>query len=136
VADRTADSLRIEIAANEDVVTVRKRARDVSQQAGFSLTEVTKIVTAASELARNTLEHGGGGYAEIELVRADGKTGIRMRFADQGPGIPDIAAALRDGYSTSGGLGLGLSGSRRLMGELAIDSAVGRGTVITVSRWR
>jgi serine/threonine-protein kinase RsbT len=127
--------LRIEIAENEDVVIVRQRARDAAHRAGFSLLETTKLVTAASELARNTLEHGGGGYAEIELVRDGGRRGVCMRFVDEGPGIPNIEVAMRDGYTTGKGLGLGLGGSRRLVSEFHIESAPGRGTQVVVVRW-
>jgi serine/threonine-protein kinase RsbT len=129
-------TIRVEIAANEDVVVVRQRAREQSQRAGFSLLETTKLVTAASELARNALEHGGGGTAEIEVVTDGIRRGVRMTFVDEGPGIPDIEAALRDGFTTGGGLGLGLGGSRRLVSEFHIQSTVGKGTRIQVIRWK
>lgn len=128
--------IRLDISDNEDVVTVRQRARDLAQQAKFSILETTKLVTAASELARNTLEHGGGGTAVLEIVRHDARTGVKMTFSDQGPGIPDIERALTDGFTTGGGLGLGLGGSRRLVSELEIESAPGRGTTITAVRWK
>jgi serine/threonine-protein kinase RsbT len=105
-------------------------------RAGFSLLETTKLVTAASELARNTLEHGGGGHAEIEVITDGIRRGVRMTFVDEGPGIPDIEVALRDGYTTGGGLGLGLGGSRRLVNEFHIESTVGRGTRVQVIRWK
>jgi serine/threonine-protein kinase RsbT len=136
IADPARPVLRVEIAENQDVVVVRQRAREQSQRAGFSLLETTKLVTAASELARNTLEHGGGGYAEIEVCTNGLRRGVRMRFVDEGPGIPDIELALRDGYTTGKGLGLGLGGSRRLVNEFEIDSAPDRGTRITVVRWK
>jgi len=132
--DRTV--VRVEIAENEDVVIVRQRARDQAQRAGFSLLETTKLVTAASELARNTLEHGGGGYAVLEICAEGTRRGVRMQFVDEGPGIPDIEQALRDGYTTGKGLGLGLGGSRRLVNEFKIESAVARGTKVTVVRWK
>lgn len=131
-----AGVLRLEIAGNEDVVSVRQRAREHAQRAGFSLLEITKVVTAASELARNALEHGGGGYAEIELVQEGGRKGVRMTFVDDGPGIADIERALGDGYTTGKGMGLGLGGARRLLGELHIESAPGRGTRIRATRWK
>ena len=109
----TAGSVRAEIAVNEDVVLVRQRARELAQRLGFSLTETTKIVTAASELARNTLEHGGGGWVELSHVYEGVRAGLRMVFVDFGPGIADVAQALQDGFSTGGGLGLGLGGARR-----------------------
>ena len=136
IPDPNRPAIRVEIAANEDVVMVRQRAREQSQRAGFSLLETTKLVTAASELARNTLEHGGGGTAEIEVVTDGIRRGVRMTFVDEGPGIPDLEAALRDGFTTGGGLGLGLGGSRRLVSEFHIESTVGRGTRVQVIRWK
>lgn len=126
----------IEIRSSDDVVKVRQRARALAVEAGFSLVDQTKIVTAASELARNTADHGGGGSAIVSLVNDNGRTGLRLVFEDRGPGIADIELALKDGYSTGGGLGLGLGGCRRLMNEFEIDSAPGRGTKVTVTRWR
>ncbi|MBX3157372.1 MAG: ATP-binding protein [Deltaproteobacteria bacterium] len=126
----------MEIAEGQDVVQVRQRAREKAQAAGFTLTEVTKIVTAASELARNTLEHGGGGWAEVGVVATGVRRGVRMVFHDEGPGIADVDQALRDGFTTGGGLGLGLGGSRRLLSELTIDSVPGRGTTIVAVRWK
>jgi serine/threonine-protein kinase RsbT len=136
IADPARPAIRVEIAENEDVVVVRQRAREQSHRAGFSLLETTKLVTAASELARNTLEHGGGGYAELEICTDGIRRGVRMRFVDDGPGIPDVEAALRDGFSTGKGLGLGLGGSRRLVSEFEIDSAPARGTRVTVIQWK
>ncbi len=135
-ADPTHPVIRVEIAENEDVVVVRQRAREQAQRAGFSLLEATKLVTAASELARNTLEHGGGGYAEIEICTEEARRGVRMQFVDEGPGIPDIEQAMRDGYTTGKGLGLGLGGSRRLVNEFQIESSTKRGTKVTVVRWK
>lgn len=126
----------VEIGANEDVVLVRQKAREQAQRAGFSLLEVTKLVTAASELARNTLEHGGGGRAELEVITDGIRRGVRMTFTDEGPGIPDIARALTDGYTSSKGLGLGLGGSRRLVSEFDIQSTVGQGTRVQVIKWK
>jgi serine/threonine-protein kinase RsbT len=136
IPDPARPAIRVEISANEDVVVVRQRAREQAHRAGFSLLETTKLVTAASELARNALEHGGGGAAEIEVVTDGIRRGVRMTFTDEGPGIPDIEAALRDGYTTGGGLGLGLGGSRRLVSEFHIESEVGRGTRVQVIRWK
>jgi len=136
IADPARPVIRVEIAENEDVVVVRQRAREQSQRAGFSLLETTKLVTAASELARNTLEHGGGGYAEIEVCTDGLRRGVRMRFVDDGPGIADVDLALRDGFTTGKGLGLGLGGSRRLVNEFQIETVLGRGTKITVVRWK
>jgi serine/threonine-protein kinase RsbT len=125
-----------EIRASEDVVHVRQQARAWSVEIGFSLVEQTKIVTAASELARNTMEHGKGGSARFSWISTGSRNGLLMEFVDEGPGIPDIDLALRDGYTTGGGLGLGLSGSRRLMNDFEIESEVGRGTRVKVTRWR
>jgi serine/threonine-protein kinase RsbT len=136
IPDPTWPPVRVEIAANEDVVLVRQRAREQSHRAGFSLLETTKLVTAASELARNTLEHGGGGTADIEVVTDGRRRGIRMTFLDEGPGIPDVETAMRDGFTTGSGLGLGLGGSRRLVSEFHIESTVGRGTRVQVIRWK
>lgn len=136
IADPGRPVIRVEIAENQDVVLVRQHAREQSHRAGFSLLETTKLVTAASELARNTLEHGGGGYAEIEVCTNGNRRGVRMRFIDEGPGIANIEQALSDGFTTGKGLGLGLGGSRRLVSEFEIDSAPGRGTKITVVRWK
>src|SRR6185295_16910536 len=128
VVDPARPVIRVEIAENEDVVVVRQRARDQARRAGLSLLETTKLVTAASELARNTLEHGGGGYAEIEVCTDGIRRGVRMRFVDEGPGIADLEQAMRDGFTTGKGLGLGMGGSRRLVSEFEVDSAPGRGT--------
>jgi len=136
VAEQNRPTIHVDIGSNEDVVVVRQRAREQSMRAGFSLLETTKLVTAASELARNALEHGGGGHAEIELITDGIRRGVRMTFVDEGPGIPDIELALRDGYTTGGGLGLGLGGSRRLVSEFHIESTVGRGTRVQVIRWK
>jgi serine/threonine-protein kinase RsbT len=136
IADPSRPVLRVEIAENEDVVIVRQRAREQAHRAGFSLLETTKLVTAASELARNTLEHGGGGHAEIEICTDGTRRGVRMRFVDDGPGIADVEQALRDGFTTGKGLGLGLGGSRRLVNEFEIETRPGHGTKITVVRWK
>jgi serine/threonine-protein kinase RsbT len=126
---------RLEITSDQDVVRVRQLVRTVAVAVKLSLVDQTKLVTAASELARNTLVYGGGGYVEIDRVENGRRSGIRIVFADQGPGIADLDLALTDGYTTGGGLGLGLSGARRLVDEFAIDTAVGQGTSITLTKW-
>jgi len=136
VADPGRPVIRVEIAENQDVVVVRQHAREHAHRAGFSLLDTTKLVTVASELARNTLEHGGGGYAELEVCTDGIRRGVRMRFVDEGPGIPDVEQALRDGFTTGKGLGLGLGGSRRLVSEFEIQTAPGRGTKVTAIRWK
>ncbi|MFC7549199.1 ATP-binding protein [Plantactinospora sp. GCM10030261] len=123
------------IAGDEDVVRVRQLVRTVAVAAKLSLVDQTKLVTAASELARNTLVYGGGGSAEVAVFEDGRRRGVRIVFADEGPGIADLDLALTDGYTTGGGLGLGLSGARRLVDEFDIDTAVGRGTRITATKW-
>jgi serine/threonine-protein kinase RsbT len=120
----------------EDVVAIRQAVRQRAVELGFNLVDQTKIVTAASELARNTLQYGGGGTVTIEALEQLGRRGIRLTFADEGPGIPDIELAMKDGYTTAGGLGLGLSGARRLSNDFHIDSRPGAGTRVTITRWR
>lgn len=128
-------SERVEIRSSEDVVRVRQRVRAVAVSAGLSLVDQTKVVTAASELARNTLDYGGGGTLDIEVLNGL-RRGVRLVFEDQGPGIKDIDAALRDGFTTGNGLGLGLGGAKRLCSEFSIESSVGRGTRVMCSRWK
>jgi serine/threonine-protein kinase RsbT len=120
----------------EDVVGIRQAVRQRAVELGFNLVDQTKIVTAASELARNTVQYGGGGTVTIESLEVLGRRGLRLTFADEGPGIADIELAMKDGYTTGGGLGLGLSGARRLSNEFQIDSKPGVGTRITITRWR
>lgn len=126
----------VPIANSSDVVVVRQRVRAWATELKFSLVDQTKIVTAASELGRNTLEHGGGGSLELALVANGIRRGIRLCFSDQGPGIPDIAQALKDGFTTGGGMGLGLGGSKRLMNEFEIETKPGGGTLVTAIRWK
>ena len=124
------------ISTPEDVVAVRQAVRQRAVELGFNLVDQTKIVTAASELARNTLQYGGGGTLRIEEILQGSMRGIRLTFEDNGPGIVNIELAMKDGYTTAGGLGLGLSGAKRLSNEFAIDSRVGEGTRVTIVRWR
>jgi serine/threonine-protein kinase RsbT len=124
------------IRSGEDVVAVRRAVREGSIAAGFSLVDQTKIVTAASELARNALTYGGGGTLTLELLNDGARRGLRLVFEDQGPGIADVELALRDGFTTGGGLGLGLGGARRLVNEFSIESAPGKGTRVAVVRWK
>jgi len=118
-----------------DIVAVRQQTRQWAGEVGLSLVDQTKIVTAASELARNAVVYGGGGSVRLELLENGVKKGLRLVFADQGPGISDVEKALQDGFTTGGGLGLGLGGARRLVNEFTIDSEVGRGTTVTIARW-
>ena len=124
------------VQSAEDVVAIRQAVRQRAVELGFNLVDQTKIVTAASELARNTLQHGGGGHVTIEAVEDFGRRGIRLTFADEGPGLPDVELAMKDGFTTGGGLGLGLSGARRLSNDFNIESAPGKGTRVTITRWR
>jgi serine/threonine-protein kinase RsbT len=124
------------IRSSEDIVTVRQAVRRRAIEAGFSLVDQTKLVTAASELARNTLQHGGGGTMQMDVMVNGIRRGVRLTFEDQGPGIADLGRALTDGFTTGAGLGLGLSGARRLSNEFDITSAPGEGTRVTIARWR
>ena len=126
----------VPIKNGADVVSVRQRVRTWTTEMKFSLVEQTKIVTAASELARNTLEYGKGGEVQIALLINAGRQGIQMTFIDQGPGILDVKMALSDGFTTGNGMGLGLGGSKRLMNEFEIETEPGRGTKITCIRWK
>ncbi|HUN35562.1 MAG TPA: ATP-binding protein [Trebonia sp.] len=124
------------LQSGDDVVRVRQHVRATAAENGLSLVDQTKLVTAASELARNTLVHGGGGLARVEAVKSpSGRAGVRLRFTDKGPGIADIDLALRDGWSSGTGLGLGLSGSRRLVDEFELTSKPGEGTTVVVVKW-
>jgi serine/threonine-protein kinase RsbT len=124
------------IASQEDVVLVRQAVRKASVELGLNLVDQTKIITAASELARNAFIHGGGGRVLIEQVHEADRKGLRLTFTDQGPGIPDIEKALKDGYTSGNGLGLGLGGAKRLSNDFSIRSEVGKGTQIIITRWK
>jgi serine/threonine-protein kinase RsbT len=124
------------VESSEDIVAVRQAVRKEAVGLGFGLVDQTKFVTAASELARNTLDHGGGGHVQIELVQNGVRPGIRLVFEDQGPGIANLELALTDGYTTANGMGLGLSGAKRLSHEFEIDSAPGKGTKVAITRWK
>lgn len=124
------------IRAETDIVLVRQEVRARAVALGFGLVDQTKTITAASELARNTLIYGGGGVARFEVLQAGPRRGLRITFEDRGPGIADVELALRDGYTTGHGLGLGLSGARRLVNDFAIESRVGAGTRVTITKWK
>lgn len=130
----TSETMSIQSAA--DIVLVRQSVRQLAVELGFSLVDQTKIVTAASELARNTMDYGGGGTVKLEALQEGIRRGLRLTFEDQGPGIPDIDLALKDGYTTGCGLGLGLSGTKRLVNEFNIVSHVGKGTCVTITKWK
>jgi serine/threonine-protein kinase RsbT len=123
------------VVSNDDVVRARQLARNLAQELRLSLVDQTKVVTAVSELARNTLVYGGGGTMRAVQIQRDNRRGVQVVFEDSGPGIPDLELALTDGWTSGNGLGLGLSGSRRLMDEFAIDSKPGQGTTVTIVKW-
>jgi serine/threonine-protein kinase RsbT len=126
----------MELRASEDIVQVRQAVRRMAVTLGFGLVDQTKVVTASSELARNMINYAGGGTVLLEVVQNERRSGIRLTFEDQGPGIPDIELALKDGYTSGHGMGLGLGGAKRLSHEFEIQSKVGEGTRISILRWR
>jgi serine/threonine-protein kinase RsbT len=132
----TTRTERLAIRSSEDVVKVRQQTRTLAVAAGLSLVDQTKIITAASELARNVVDYAEEGEVCMELIEDSGRCGVRLAFEDRGPGILDVQAALRDGFTTGSGLGLGLGGSRRLVNEFSIESKMGIGTKVTVVRWK
>ena len=124
------------IRSSDDIVRVRRIVREWALSLGFSLVDQTKVVTAASELARNVIDYGGGGDFRIEALNNDSRRGLRLTFSDEGPGIADMEQAMKDGFTTGGGLGLGLGGAKRLVNDFLIDSKPGRGTTVIVVRWK
>jgi serine/threonine-protein kinase RsbT len=126
----------IAIGSSTDIVLIRQEVRKRAVELGFSLVDQTKMITAASELARNSLDYGGGGIVHFEIIENGVKRGLRLTFEDQGPGIPDINLALTDGYTTGKGMGLGLGGAKRLVNSFEISSKVGEGTRVTITRWK
>jgi serine/threonine-protein kinase RsbT len=129
-------SRSLELRSEHDIVRARQAVRKLAQEYSFSLVDQTKLVTAASELARNTLTHGRGGTVLLEVLAEGARHGIRLRFSDEGPGIADISLAMTDGWTSAGGLGLGLTGAKRLSNEFELDSEPGRGTRVTITRWK
>lgn len=127
---------QLPVKTSNDVVLARQKVRQWAVDLHFSLVDQTKLVTAASELARNVLDHGKGGHMTIETLANGVRSGLRLTFEDHGPGIPDINQALKDGFTTGSGMGLGLGGSKRLVNEFGIESEVGKGTKVTVARWK
>jgi serine/threonine-protein kinase RsbT len=125
-----------EIRTSQDIVSVRQAVRRCAVGLGFNLVDQTKIVTASSELGRNTLDYGGGGTAMLEVVQNGTRAGLRITFTDEGPGIPDLQLALKDGFTTGGGMGLGLGGAKRLSNEFEIESRPGHGTRVAILRWK
>jgi serine/threonine-protein kinase RsbT len=124
------------LRTDQDVVASRQLVRRAAQDLGFSLVDQTKLVTAVSELARNTVKYGGGGEMTLEPLREAARVGLRVTFEDWGPGIPDVEQAMTDGWTTGSGLGLGLGGAKRLVDDFAIDTRVGEGTRLVIARWR
>jgi serine/threonine-protein kinase RsbT len=133
---QTSSSGELPLTNEHDIVLGRQAVRRMTQQQGFSLVDQTKMVTAASELARNTLIYGGGGTLTWALLSEGGRRGLRLTFEDHGPGIPNMELALTDGWSSGTGLGLGLTGTRRLVNEFEIESTVGVGTRVIIARWK
>lgn len=131
VRDSGSQPVRIE----QDVVLARQLARKLASQCGMRLVDLTKMVTAVSELARNTVVYGGGGDMDWEIIDGLGRVGLRLVFRDEGPGIPDTKLALTDGWTSGNGMGLGLTGARRLVDEFELDTAIGQGTRVTITRW-
>lgn len=136
MSNNDVDALVLPIRSDEDVVRLRQSVREQMIAAGFSLIDQTKMITAASELARNTLRYGGGGEAHMVKLANGMRQGIGLTFIDQGPGIADLKQALTDGFTTGGGMGLGLSGAKRLADEFDIESAPGQGTTVKISKWK
>ncbi|WP_079403552.1 ATP-binding protein [Streptomyces sp. 3211] len=133
--DEPAKPVQLALRTEEDLLSVRHAVRAASLEAGFGIVDQTRVVTAASELARNAYVHGGGGTLVIEHPRQDGRRGLRLTITDSGPGIDDVQQALTDGFTTGGGLGHGLGGAKRLMDDFAVQSTPGQGTTVTVTRW-
>jgi serine/threonine-protein kinase RsbT len=132
----TTKTERLEIKVSDDVVRVRQLTRSFALEVGLSLVDQTKIVTASSELARNTLDYGGGGVVTVEIVEQGGRRGLRLVFDDKGPGIADIEQAMKDGFTSGKGMGLGLGGAKRLSNEFSIESKPGVGTKVSIARWK
>jgi len=126
----------LHVRTTDDIVNVRQTVRKVAIDHGFNLVDQTKIITAASELARNTIVYGGGGILRIEVLNSSGRNGVKLTFEDHGPGIANIEQALSDGYTSGGGLGMGLGGARRLSNEFEIESVVGKGTKVAITKWK
>jgi len=124
------------VASEQNIVATRQLVRTLCQQLKFSLVDQTKMITAASELSRNTLVHGGGGRMRWEFLEQSGKRGLQLHFEDEGPGIKDMTLALTDGWTSGGGMGLGLPGSKRLVHDFVVDSEPGRGTRVSITRWK
>lgn len=129
-------SANLSVRTSEDILHARRMVRTWAAEEGFSLVDQTKLITAASELARNTLVHGGGGEVSMEVLNDSARLGLRLTFQDRGPGIPDLNLAMKDGYTTVGGLGLGLGGAKRLSNEFDIATKPGEGTRVSITRWK
>lgn len=132
----TGKTERVDIKVSDDVVRVRQATRSLAVASGLSLVDQTKIITAASELARNALDYGGGGFVTLEMLEAGGRRGVRLTFEDDGPGIADVEQALKDGFTSGKGMGLGLGGAKRLSNEFSIVSKPGMGTKVSIARWK
>jgi len=131
-----ANPEKMPVRSSGDILLIRQTVRARTAELGFSLVDQTKMITAASELARNTVDYGGGGTVLFEILNENGRRGLRLTFEDKGPGIPDISLALKDGWTSGGGLGLGLSGAKRLVNDFQLESKVGEGTKVVITRWK
>jgi serine/threonine-protein kinase RsbT len=129
------EQLTLNVLNSDDIVYIRQSVRECSKEMGFNLVSQTKLVTAASELARNMVDYANGGTVQFEVIEKNGRQGLKLIFEDHGPGIPDIESAMKDGFTTSSGLGMGLSGSKRLVNEFEITSKLGEGTRVTILMW-
>jgi serine/threonine-protein kinase RsbT len=132
----TLQTEKLMVRTSDDIVSVRQFVRKVAIDTGFNLVDQTKIITAASELARNTVIYGGGGVLKIEILTNGNRNGVKLIFEDEGPGIPDVELALKDGYTSGQGLGIGLGGARRLSNEFEIESKPGKGTRVAITKWK
>lgn len=134
--DAYAETMQLSVRSGEELVILRKHVRDLAIQLQLSLVDQTKLVTAASELARNALKYGGGGQAALSIVRDSAQQGVRLIVSDNGPGIADLTQAMQDGFTTANGMGLGLGGAKRLVDEFEIQSAPGVGTTVSITKWK
>jgi serine/threonine-protein kinase RsbT len=132
----TLQTEKLMVRTSDDIVNVRQTVRKIAIDTGFNLVDQTKIITAASELARNTIIHGGGGILNIQIITNGNRSGVKLIFEDEGPGIADIELALKDGYTSGQGLGMGLGGARRLSNEFEIQSELGKGTRVAITKWK
>lgn len=133
--NKTIEERKVLISSEDNIIAVRRMIREAASEIGFGITDVTRIVTAASELVRNIYQHAGSGYVHYDKIEAEGKSGLELTFVDEGSGIPDLDLAFEEGYSTGKGLGMGLLGAKKMMDEMEIDTEIGKGTTIIIRKW-